>query len=227
VPSRTTALAVLALVAAACSGPPLPPADPDPSASADPAAVADPPPLPVTEPDRARREGAPDAPQEVSITIPMGELPDGTDIVVELREVTADGRRHVVVDTPAGIAEQHVWTDVDHWLWVHPEGRTHVVDAEWIHFPVADIAAAGGALPELVAAAREPLPGPGAIVEGMELAGFEVRRVERVGADEERLHLDGLREPAVLRRRPLPPGTTVEVPDGATSLRELPDALRW
>ena len=50
--------------------------------------------------------------------------------------------------------------------------------------------------------------------------------VDAIGEGEVHLTVAGVERPVVLRRRALPPGTTVDVPAGAVDVRELPDHLR-
>lgn len=218
---RARRLLVLVLVAAGCGGGPDPAplgAPPGP-VDAVPAAPAPPPAEPRGEP------AATDAPHEIEITIEIGRLPDGTDVTVVLRETVAGDRRHVVIETPEGIVDQHVVTDDEHWWWIAPALRATVLDAEWVHLDVAEVERAGATLPAVVRDARQPLPGPEELQVGDRVAGSEVVALERLGPDHVRAEVDGVRGPVVVRRRSLPAGTTVELPSGATPVREVPALL--
>jgi len=214
---RTTAAALVAVLVpllAACGDA----AEPRP---VEPAAA------PAPDPAAARSGPRPEAvegPVEVALTIPAGRLPDGTLAEVSLTLTTAGERRELVVDTPAGVVERHVMTEEEHWWWITPLARD-VVDVAWVHVVLAEVEELGGDLPEPVADARASLPEPGDLDVGSVLAGYEVLDVERIGPDEERIALDGLEDPAVLRRRALPAGTTVELPADAVPLRDLPALL--
>ena len=168
-------------------------------------------------------------PHEVTVTADFGALPDGSgNAVVETSwTVDAAGTTHVVVDTPAGVAEQHVMTEHEHWWWIHPSAREAIVDAEWVHFDLRAIDEVGGALPDLVAEARAAVPHPGELAVGHAIAGHEVLAVEVVDDDEVRLRMDGIERPVRHRRRALPAGTVVEIPAGAVDVADLPDVLRW
>lgn len=213
---------LLALLLAACSdraAVPLP--------SAPPPAAADPASEPVAdEPPDDPAEGGP---YEVSLTADFGPLRDGSgDAVVEtVWTVDASGTRQMLVDTPAGPAARHVMTDDEHWWWLDPTVRGTVVDAEWVHFDLGRIEQAGAVLPEVVAEARVPLPAPGEILVGQTVAGHEVLAVEVVDRDEVLLTVAGVERPVVHARRALPAGTTVDIPDGAVDVSDLPDVLRW
>jgi hypothetical protein len=196
---------------------PAPPAA-DPAAGAPP---ADSPPA-APGPDRG---GA----HEVVLVADFGPLPDGSgDAIVETRwTVDVSGTRSLVVDTPAGVAVHHVLTDDEHWWWLDPTVRETIADAEWIHFDLHEVEAVGGELPEIVAEARVPLPEPGDIVVGQIVAGHEVLAIEEVDDDEVHLTVAGIERAVVHRRRDLPAGTTIERPDGAVDVADLPEVLRW
>lgn len=227
--SAPAALVAAVLLLAAC-------ADDDPPALAadevrrrpDPASA----PVGGTVDDPADGAGSPDpfparradGPVEVVLEIPVGELPDGTDGTVTVRSVAAGGRREVVVDTPAGVVDRHVFTDDEHWWWITPLARD-VVDVEWVHLDRDDLERAGDGLPGPVADARVALPEPGDVRAGMLLADHQVVAVRRVGPDEDRIEVEGLDGVVVLRRRALPAGHQVEVPERATPLRDLPELL--
>ena len=72
-----------------------------------------------------------------------------------------------------------------------------------------------------------PLPDPGGIRVGQIVAGHEVLAVDVVGHDEVHLTVAGIERPVVHRRRMLSPGTTLEFPEGAVDVADLPDVLRW
>jgi hypothetical protein len=180
---------------------------------------------PPAPPDVVARGPAAPPPHEVTITIEIGQLPDGSDVAVVLRETVAGDRRHVVIETPEGTVDQHVVTDDEHWWWIAPAVRTAVLDAEWIHIDVAEVERAGATLPDLVLDARRPLPRPEELRVGDEVAGYEVVAVEVLGPDHARAEVDGIGGPVVVRRRALPAGTTVELPRGATPMREVPALL--
>lgn len=218
-PTPIPVVVALLAVAGACGTPPDPPRD-APAALASPAADG---------PDEVRADppGPDEAAHELTLTLPAGVLPDGTEGAVVIRSVAAGDRREVVVETPAGVVDHHVVTADQHWWWIPPAAREAGIAAEWVRIDVAAVERAGGELPDLVADARVPLPAPGDVRAGTDLAGREVLDVEHVGPDEDRLHLAGLERPAVLRRRALPPGTRIEPPQRATSLQDLPDAVRW
>lgn len=230
--SRTlpVAVAAVALFLTACAAEaPSRPVDaatvpaPDPSPDPPGASGGNPSPELVDDPGASSPEAAGPA-VEVTLTIPVGELPDGTAGAVTIRTVEAGGRREVVVDTPAGVVDRHVMTEHEHWWWITPLARD-VADVEWIHIDLRELDDAGGELPGPVADARVPLPEPGELATGVVLADREVRAVTPVDPDEDRVEVEGLDEPVVLRRRRLPPGTTIELPRGATPLRELPEAF--
>lgn len=168
-------------------------------------------------------------PHEVSLVADLGPLPDGSGrAVVESTWTTgADGTVRFAIDTPVGLVDQHVFTDDEHWWWLHPEVRRTIADAEWIHLDLRAIADVGGELPDVVGDARHPPPQPQEVGVGDVVAGREVLAVDVVGADEVRLTVTGIELPVVLARRALPEGTVVEVPTGAVGLRDLPDLLAW
>lgn len=224
-PVRAASLVLGALLLAGCgasaagpsptAGPPaLDPASVDAEPGAHPGSDADP---------------QADGPYQVSIAVDLGPRPGATgDTIIETTwTVDAAGTRELVVDTPAGPAAHHVITDDEHWWWVHPSAREALVDAEWIHFDLRQIQAAGGDVPEVVAEGRVPIPDPGEIVVGQIVAGHEVLAVDDVGDDEAHLTVAGIERPMVHRRRPLPPTTAIDVPDGAVDVADLPDVLRW
>lgn len=223
-PIRPRHLGCVALVAAllltACSSSGASPSSPAPGSAVDPS--ADP-----AGSARPAPEG--DGPHEVALVADFGPLPDGSGRAVVEATWTDDGAGTVgfVLDTPAGIVDQHVLTAEEHWWWLHPEARRTIADVEWIRFDLDVIAEAGGALPDVVLDARQPPPQPDEIAPGDVVAGREVRVVDAVGQDEVRLTVAGVERPVVLRRRALPPGTTVDVPAGAVDVRELPDHLQW
>lgn len=219
---RVRRLLALVLVAAGCGGgpDPAPLAAPPGPADAVPAAAPVPPPA-----ERRPEPSATDVPHEIEITIRIGRLPDGTDVAVVLRETVAGDRRHVVIETPEGVVDQHVVTDDEHWWWIAPALRAAVLDAEWVHLDVAEVERAGATLPDLVLDARRPLPGPEELQVGDRVAGYEVVALERLGPDHARAEVDGIDGPVVVRRRSLPAGTTVELPRDATPAREVPALL--
>jgi len=215
---------VAALVLTACSSSaatpsPLAPAavDPGSGSSSEPSASSEP------------AGSSVGGPHEVALVADFGPLPDGSGRAVVEATWTHDGDGTVrfVLDTPAGIVEQHVLTPDEHWWWLHPEARQSIADVEWIHFDVGVIADAGGALPDVVVDARQPPPQPDEIAPGDVVAGHEVRAVDAGGEDEVHLTVAGVERPVVLRRRALPPGATIDVPAGAVDVRELPNHLRW
>lgn len=173
--------------------------------------------------------GVADGPHEVRLIADFGPLPDGSgDAIVETIWTTdGAGTRSLVVDTPAGIAEQHVMTEDEHWWWLSPAVRATIADAEWIHFDLPAIEAVGGELPPLIARARAATSQPGDIVAGHTIAGLEVRAAEAVSDDEVHLTMSGVERVVVHRRRALPEGTMVELPAGAVDVADLPDVLRW
>jgi hypothetical protein len=219
---------VAALVLTACSTSaatpsPTAPSEVDPgsgSSSAPPASSSD---------DPSSASSAVDGPHEVALVADFGPLPDGSGrAVVEATWTTdGDGTVHFVLDTPAGITDQHVLTADEHWWWLHPEARRTIADVEWIHFELDVIAEVGGALPDVVVDARQPPPQPHGIAPGDVVAGHEVQAVDAIGEDEVHLTVAVIERPVVLRRRALPPGTSIDVPVGAVDVRELPDHLRW
>ncbi|HEX4903387.1 MAG TPA: hypothetical protein VFV42_11295 [Acidimicrobiales bacterium] len=205
------ALAVAALLLGAC-------APDDPPAAAAPAPEVDP-------PRAAARAAAADGAIETTLSIPVGTAGDGTLLEVVVRSVEAGERRLVAIDTADGRIDQHVVTPREHWWWIVPAAREAVGGIEWIHVDVAQVEAAGEPLPDVVADARVPLPGPGELEVGTRVAGYEVVAVERVGEDEDLVTLAGLDEPARLRRRSLPASTRIDLPDDAVELTDLPDLL--
>lgn len=210
-------LASALVLAGACRGGP-PTAVTAPPAAADP---ADPPPAS----DPVAPTGPVAGAVELRLTIPVGTSPDGDELAVEIRSVEAGGRRHVVIDTPDGLVDQHVVTDDEHWWWIPPLARPAIGEVTWIHIDLADVEAVGGSLPDVVADARARLPEPGEIEAGTTVAGHRVVEVERVSSDEDRLVLDGIDGTVRLRRRELPADTVVGVPSEATELADLPDAV--
>lgn len=229
--SRTLplALAAASLLFAACAaeGPARPPeaaAAPTPDPASGPAGHADGARLDDRGGPAATSSEAAGTAVEVTLTIPVGELLDGTAGAVTVRTVESGGRREVIVDTPAGVVDRHVMTEHEHWWWITPLARD-TVDVEWVHIDLREVAEAGGELPGPVADARVPLPEPGELAAGVLLTDREVRSVESVGPDEERIEVDGLDEPVVLRRRRLAAGTTIDLPRDATPLRDLPGAF--
>jgi len=222
-PRAALVAATLALTACGAGAAPPPAAVQPPAPSPDPASSPAPDPASSPSPDAspARPAGEEQA-VEITLEIPVGRLPDGTDGAVTVRAVTAGERRELVVDTPAGVVDRHVMTDDEHWWWITPAAR-EVVDVEWIHIDLREVEAIGGDLPGPVADARAMLPAPGEVEVGTVLGGREVRAVDRVGPDEDRVVVAGLDEPVVLRRRVLREPVTIEPPREATSLRELAD----
>lgn len=218
---RAVALAVTTLLLTGCAGR---------GSAAPPAAEpreADPAGGPAPEPDGP--VDVADGPHEVRLVADLGPLPDGSgDAVVETIWTTdGSGTRRLVVDTPAGIAEQHVMTEDEHWWWLSPAVRETIADAEWIHFDLPAIEAAGGELPPLVARARAAASQPGDIAVGDTVAGLEVLAAEAVSDDEVHLTMAEVARVVVHRRRALPAGTTIERPIGAVDVADLPDVLRW
>lgn len=216
---RRAALAVaLCLTACTADAAAPPPTRPGPSPT-------DPPSSSAPAPDPAPADGA----HEVTFVADLGPRRDGPGrAVVETTWTTdGDGTVRVAVDTPVGLVEQHVFTDDEHWWWLHPEARQTVADAEWIHFDLDAIAAVGGELPDVVREARLPPPLPLEVGVGSQLAGLEVLAVEVVDDDHVRLTLDGVERAAVLRRRSLPGSHRVRQPTGAVDVTDLPGVLRW
>lgn len=170
-----------------------------------------------------------DGPHEVTVVADFGPLPDGSgDAVVETTwTVDAAGTIRFVIDTPAGVAEEHVMTEDEHWWWLSPSVRDTIADAEWIRFDLPAIAEAGGELPEIVADARAAVLQPGEIEVGHTVAGHEVLAAEVVSDDEVHLTVEGVERPVVHRRRALAAGTTLDLPVGAVDVIDLPDVLRW
>lgn len=222
--AATLAAVLLAACSTGAAAPPPRAAAPDVDPSSDTRSAEEPAPAPPgpSRPDER-------SPHEVSLVADFGPLPDGTgNAVVETTwTVDAEGTRRMVVDTPAGHAAHHVITDDEHWWWLDPAVRETVADAEWIHFDLRAIEAAGGALPDLVAEARVPVPGPGEIHVGQIVAGHEVLAVEPVDDGEVHLTVAGIERPVVHRRRTLPVGTVIELPRDAVDVADLPDVLRW
>jgi hypothetical protein len=196
---------------------------------AQPPAPVAPGPAAVDRPARGTAPDAASAPHAVSLVVDFGPLPDGSGhaVVDTTWTVDAHGTRRLVIDTPAGIAEQHVMTDDEHWWWLSPEVRATIADAEWIHFDLRAIEEVDGELPDIVAAAREVVRQPGDVGVGHVVAGHEVLAVGVVDDDEVHLTLAGIRRHVVHRRRALPAGTTIELPAGAVDVGDLPGVLRW
>lgn len=225
---RPVVLALAAVLLAACA---TSAADPTPAASPppaiDPASGA----TPEDEVDIADPEArdVEDGSYEIALIADLGPLPDGSgNAVVETTwTVDAAGTRSLVVDTPAGYAARHVMTDDEHWWWLEPAARESIADAEWIRFDLGQIEAVGAELPEIVAEARVAVPDPGEVRVGQVVAGHEVLAVDQIGPDEVHLTVAGIERPLVHRRRALPAGTTIELPDGAVDVADLPDVLRW
>jgi len=184
---------------------------------------------PASGPSPEPASDLPTGPHEIALVADLGPLPDGSGRAVVETTWRTDraGTVHLAVDTPAGLAEQHVGTADEHWWWLHPEVRRTVADAEWVRFDLDAVEEAGGELPALVVAARQPPPQPDEVAPGDVVAGREVLAVEAVGDDEVQLTVTGIEQPVVLRRRPLRPGTVVAVPSGSVDVRDLPDLLRW
>lgn len=220
---RALALAVAPLVLAGCAG------GSDGPAAAPPATRPTADPAGAPSPETADVPDATDGPHEVSVVADFGPLPDGSGNAVVTTSWTVDaaGTTDFVVDTPAGVADRHVMTEDEHWWWVNPEVRETVADAEWIHFDLRAVEEAGGALPDLIAQAREAVLHPGDIDVGHTFAGHEVLAADVVDQDEVHLTMAGVERPVVHRRRALPDGTTVEIPSGAVDVSDLPDVLRW
>jgi len=220
---RCAALAA-ALVLSACSSgsapstsrvPPPPAVDPGVDPTSGPA------------PDPA--SGPPAGPHEIALVADLGPLPDGSGRAVVETTWRTDGAGivHLAIDTPAGLAEQHVGTADEHWWWLHPELRRTVADAEWVRFDLAAVEAAGGELPDVVVAARQPPPQPDEVAPGDVVAGRQVLAVEAVGDDAVHLTVTGIEQPVLLRRRALRSGTVVAVPSASVDARDLRDRLRW
>ena len=223
---RSLASAAAAALLTACGTSSAEPAPPtaSPPPSVDPGSD-----LPSADDPPAPEPLADDGPHEIAIVADFGPLPDGTGdaVVTTTSTVDASGTRRLLVDTPAGPAAHHVMTDDEHWWWIHPAGREAVVDARWVHFDLREIEAVGGELPEVIAEARTPVPDPGEIVLGQIVAGHEVVGIEVVDDDEVHLTMAGIERPVVHRRRALPAETTIELPEGALDVADLPEALRW
>lgn len=170
-----------------------------------------------------------DQPHELVLSGDLRHLaagrPDATDAVVELRVVVAGSRSHVTTSVGGQILDQHVVTADAHWLWIPPDLRGAVVDAEWLRLDVAAIEDAGLPLPRHVAAARVPVPAPDDVEIGDLVGGMEVLEVEPLTGHAVRLTMAGVPVPMTLRRRSLPAGTEVELPAGAVDAREVPDLL--
>jgi len=180
----------------------------------------------VTEAAGAPARAALVEPYELVLAIDLGPLPDGSGpTLVEVCLTVVGERSRYVVDTPAGAVVDHVMTADEHWWWIIPEARETVVRAEWIHFDVAAVEAAGATLPAPVAEARARLPTPAEVRVGDLLAGGEVLAVETRTPGEARLRVEDVPVPVVLRRRVLPATTTVEIPEAAVDVRDLADAL--
>lgn len=182
--------------------------------------------LPVDPPGGA----APDpSPHELLLTGDLRVLADGradaADAVVELRVVVAGGRRHVTARVGGRVVDQHVATVDEHWMWIPPELRPDLVDAEWVHLDVGALEDAGLPLPRHVAAARGRSLAPGEVEVGDLVGGMEVLAVEPLPGDAVQLRLAGVPVPMILRRRPLPAGTEVEPPTSAVDANEVPALL--
>lgn len=228
--ARLVALAAVALLLTGCgtaragsppghdgAGPRRPAVDP--AAASEPDPDADP-------PDDAALGGAP---HELLLTGDLRALaagrPDADDAVVELRLVVAGGRQHVSTSVGGQVVDQHVATVDEHWMWIPPDLRGDLVDAEWVHLDVGALEDAGLPLPRHVAAARGPAPVPEDVEVGDVVGGMEVLGVEPLPGDAVRLRLDDVPVPMTLRRRSLPAGTEVELPTGAVDAREVPALL--
>lgn len=212
--------AALSLTACSTGAATEPPTAPAPAQAADPAAQP---------PSDASLVVPAAGPTEIVLVADLGPLPDGPGRAVVETTWTTDGAGTVrlVVDTPAGIAAQHVQTADEHWWWLHPEARRTIVDAEWIHFDLAAIEEVGGVLPDVVTEARQEPPQLQEIAAGDVVAGQEVQAVEVVDDGEVHLTVAGIEQPWILRHRVLPSGTTVDLPAGAVDVRDVPDRLRW
>lgn len=229
-PPRSARVLVVASAAAllvACGTGAAGPPRPSPPA-VDPAGLA----VPTDPVPDERGEAAADptaGPHEISVVADFGPLPDGSGnaVVETIWTVDAHGTRRLVVDTPAGFAEQHVMTDGEHWWWLSPEVRETIADAEWVHFDLHAVELVGGRLPDIVTEARTVVPPPPDIVPGQLVAGREVLAAEVVGPHEVHLTVDGVEQPVVHRLRRLPADTTIELPVGAVDVRDLPEVLRW
>lgn len=183
------------------------------------------PPAPEPEPTQA---DVADGPHEVALIADLGPLPEGGRAVVETTWTTdADGTVRLAIDTPAGLADQHVFTEEEHWWWFSPQVRRTVADAEWVRFDLDAVARAGGELPDIVLAARRHPPRPRDVAVGHVVAGREVLAVESVDHDEVRLTVAGIEQPVVLAQRALPEETVVEIPSGAVDAADVPSVLRW
>lgn len=203
------------------------------TSAAAPGADLAPPPTVEVDPPSAPGTGPSDdvgaGPHEVNLVADLGPLPDGSGRAVVTTTWTTDaaGTVRFAIDTPAGLAAQHVLTEDEHWWWLHPEARAVVADAEWVHFDLPVIESVGGELPDLVAEARLPPPRPDGWSVGEVVAGREVLQVEVVDADEVHLTVAGVERPVVHRLRPLPASTRIDLPTGAVDVADLPDVLRW
>lgn len=216
---RAAALAALAsTLALSLGGCALDPAGPAAAGGTGPA------PVPAVPAERGAR------PYEVVLTADLRELaagrPDAGLGLIETRQVVAGDRTQLVISAGGTVLDQHVTTPDEHWLWVQPELRHDVVEAEWVHLDVAAVEGAGGQLPRHVAAARGRMPGPDEVRVGDDVGGYEVLDVEALpDGGAVRLTVSDLPVPLTLRRRALPATTTVELPRGAVDLRELPGLL--
>lgn len=226
--ARPIALAlVLALVLAGCgtgpAGSAAPAAD---GAGADRAAVD---PAAGGGGSGAPAAGAAGQPYELVLTGDLRDLaagrPDADDAVVEVRIRVAGPRSRVTTSVGGQIVDQHVVAADEHWLWIPPELRGGLVDAEWLHLDVAALEERGLPLPRHVAAARGPVPVPDDVAAGDVVGGMEVLEVERLAGDAVRLTMADVPLPMTLRRRRLPAGTEVEVPVGAIDARDVPELL--
>lgn len=217
------ALAAVLLLGACSASAAGPSADPVPRAPArtvDPVGANRPEPDPVAEVAGAH---------EIALVADFGPLPDGSGRAVVETTWTRDatGTIRFAIVTPAGLAEQHVLTDAEHWWWLSPEVRGTIADAEWIRFDLAAVEEVGGELPDIVVEARRPPPQPHEIAVGDVVAGREVLAVEVVGDDEVHLTVAGVERPVIHVRRPLALGTTIDLPTGAVDVADLPGVLRW
>lgn len=227
--ARLVALAAVALLLAGCgtAGARSSSDDTGPAGSdrpaVDPAAARD----PAAAPDARVGDAGP--PHELRLTGDLRDLAagraDADDAVVEVRVVEAGGRSHVTTSVGGRVVDQHVATADGHWMWIPPELRPGLVDAEWVHLDVGALEDAGLPLPRNVAAARGRAPTPGEVEVGDVVGGMEVLEVEPLAGDAVRLRLVDVPVPMTLRRRPLPEGTEVELPDDAVDVRDVPGLL--
>lgn len=216
-PLRPCAAILAALVLASCAAAPA--AEPD-QPVVHPTGI-DPPSATGAEPG--------DVAHEIVVVADLGALPDGSGRAVVTTTWTTDaaGTVRFAIETPAGLAEQHVHTATEHWWWMPPPVRPAIVEAEWIRFDLDEVAAAGGTLPDVVAAARRPPPELHDLTVGDEVAGRAVLAVEVVRDDEIHLTVAGIERPVIHRRRALPASTRIDRPAGAVDVADLPGALPW